>query len=417
MNENVKNKPVKQTTNDVAIMTANHAAACAAKLAEVQVISAYPITPQSPVVEKLMEYVDSGEMKAEFVTVESEHSAITVCIAASAVGARVFTASCANGLALMHEMLHWAAGTRLPIVMAIPNRAVAAPWNILNDQQDSISQRDTGWMQIYCRNNQEVMDTVIQAFKIAEEVYIPIMVCYDGYVLSHTLMPVDVPDAEKVKSFLPEYVPHTVLDPQNPQNINPVTLADPRINAEGTLCHGYYEIRYLLQEAHTRAIDVTKKVGSEFGKLFGREYGIIDTYRCDNAKLIALSMGSVASEAMDAVDMLRDEGYEIGVMHLRLYRPFPAAEIAEAIRSIGCKGLAVMEKNTSYGYEGVLCSDTKAALFDHNVEVFAHSYVMGLGGRDVKVQDIIEALKKSYEYLDKPRHEQFKTQEWINCKI
>ncbi len=248
------------------IMTANQAAAHAAKLSGVQVVSAYPITPQSTVVETLMEFIHKGTLDAQFVTVESEHSAITVCISASAVGARVFTASCANGLALMHEQLHWAAGTRLPIVMAITNRAVAAPWNILNDQQDSISQRDTGWIQIYCRNNQEVMDTVIQAYRIAETVMLPVMVCYDGYVLSHTLMPVEIPDAESVKDFLPSYIPHTILDPENPKNINPVTLADPRENANGVLCHGYYELRYLMQEAELESSEVKKGVGKEIGR-------------------------------------------------------------------------------------------------------------------------------------------------------
>jgi pyruvate ferredoxin oxidoreductase alpha subunit len=416
------NAPRKEAgTNDskavTQIMTANDAAANGARLAEVQVISAYPITPQSPVVEKLLAFVASGELKAECVTVESEHSALTVCISASAVGARVFTASCANGLALMHELLHWAAGSRLPIVMAIPNRAVAAPWNILNDQQDSISQRDTGWMQIYCRNAQEVLDSIIQAYRIAETVMAPIMVCYDGYILSHTLMPVSVPDARLVRSFLPSYLPHTVLDPDNPRNINPVTLADPRKNADGVLCHGYFELRQLLQESLLSAVSVIEEIGIEYGKAFGREYGILDTYRSDGADLMLISMGSLASEAMDAVDNLRDEGIRVGVLNMRLYRPFPAARVAAAIRESGCRGVTVMEKDVSYGYEGALCSDLKAALFDYRVDVFTHSYIMGLGGRDVNVADIIAGLRKSYSYLDKPREEQRKDQEWLTSRL
>ncbi len=401
----------------IQIMTANHAAAHGARLAGVQVVSAYPITPQTQIVEKLIEFISTGELKAECVTVESEHSAITVCISASAVGARVFTASCANGLALMHEQLHWAAGTRLPIVMAIPNRAVAAPWNILNDQQDSISQRDTGWMQIYCRNAQEVLDTIIQAYRIAETVFAPIMVCYDGYVLSHTIMPVAIPDKRLVNDFLPPYRPHTVLDPDRPVNINPVTLADPRNNADGVLCHGYYEFRQLLQEALLSAASVVEGVGAEFGRTFGRYYGILDAYRCEDAALVLVSMGSLASEAMDAVDDLRKEGFSVGVLNLRLYRPFPAAMAADAIRSTGCRGVAVMEKDVSYGYEGALCSDLKAALFDHRVDVFAHSYIMGLGGRDVNAEDIAIGLKKSYTFLDKPKDEQRKDQEWLNSRL
>jgi len=401
----------------VLIMTGNHAAAYAVKLCDVQVVSAYPITPQSPVVEKLMEFVEKGEMKAEYVAVESEHSAITVCISASVVGARVFTASCANGLALMHEMLHWAAGTRLPIVMAIPNRAVAAPWNILNDQQDSISQRDTGWMQIYCRNNQEILDTVIQAYRIAETVMAPVMVCYDGYVLSHTLMPVNLPDEKLVREYLPPYRPHTVLDPKSPRNINPVTLADPRMNAEGVLCHGYMELRSLLQKSLLESVSVVAEAGREFGRIFGREYGIYDSYRTDDADLLMVSIGSLASEAMDAVDGMRAAGMKVGVMHLRLYRPFPAEVVAKAVRETGCRGVAVLEKNVSYGYEGAVCSDLKAALFDYGVDVFAHSYILGLGGRNVSVSDIEEALKRSYGYLEKKGPDRMKGQEWINCQV
>ncbi len=399
------------------IITANYAAAWGALLCDVQVVSAYPITPQSPVVEKLLEFIEAGDMKCEYVTVESEHSAITVCISASAVGARVFTASCANGLALMHEQLHWAAGSRLPIVMAIPNRAVAAPWSILNDQQDSISQRDTGWMQIYCRNGQEVLDTVIQAYRIAETVMAPVMVCYDGYVLSHTMMPVLIPDIEVVRSFLPPYRPHIVLDPDRPMNVNPVTLADPRKNADGVLCHGYYELRQLMQESLLDGVRVVEETGIEFGKAFGREYGLLDTYRCEDAELCIVSMGSIASEAMDAVDRLRDEGLKTGVLHVRLYRPFPARAVAEAIRAIGCKGLVVVEKNVSYGYEGALASDLKAALFDYQVPVFAHSYICGLGGRDVNVGDIIRAVKNSMPYLGFPAERRQRDQEWINSRL
>ena len=417
MSDKIKQETESFINADTMIMTANHAAAHAARLSGVQVVSAYPITPQSTVVEKLMEFIHKGDLEAEFVTVESEHSAITVCISASAVGARVFTASCANGLALMHEQLHWAAGTRLPIVMAITNRAMAAPWNILNDQQDSISQRDTGWMQIYCRNNQEVMDTIIQGYRIAEKVSIPIMVCYDGYVLSHTLMPVEIPQQDTVNKYLPPYKPHTVLEPGNPLNINPVTLADPRENADGVLCHGYMELRYLLQEAHFEAIDAVEEAGKDFGRMFGREYGIYDTYKCDDADLVMVSMGSAASEAMDSVDVLREEGLRVGVLHVRLYRPFPAEILANAIKQTGCRGVAVLEKDVSYGYEGALCTDLKAALFDFRVNIFTHSYIMGLGGRDVKAFEIAQALRKSYEYLEKPEPEQYKAQEWINCQI
>lgn len=399
------------------IMTANYAAAYAVKLAGVQVVSAYPITPQSPVVEKLMEFIQKGEFSAEFVTVESEHSAITVCISASSVGARVFTASCANGLALMHEMLHWAAGSRLPIVMAIPNRAMAAPWSILNDQQDSISQRDTGWMQLYCRTAQEVFDTVIQAYKIAEQVLLPIMVCYDGFTLSHTMMPVEITTAQKVKAYLPDYVPHTILDPENSMNINPVTLADPRMDANGVMRPGYMDIRHKMQTAHLESFDVIESAGKEFGELFGRSYGIYDEYKCAGADIVVVTMGSLAGEVMDAVDLLEEEGIRAGVIHLRVYRPFPARIISEALKNTGCKGVAIMEKDVSYGYEGALASDLKAALFDFGADLFAHSYIMGLGGRDVNATDVKNSIMKSHSCISKPKNDRYRPQEWVNLKI
>src|SRR4030042_1302305 len=262
----------KSSKVDIRLRDGNQAAAEGAKLSRVQVIAAYPITPQTPLTEALSEFVETGDLKAEYIAVESEHSAMTVCTSASLVGARTFTATSAHGLAYMHEMLHGAAGARLPVVLACVNRAIGAPWNILNDQQDSISQRDTGWIQMYARNNQEILDSMIQAYKIAEAVYVPAMVCFDGYVLSHTEMPVEIPSQEEVDKFLPPYKPHTILDPANPKNYNLVTLADPRVNAEGVLCHGYMELRYLLQEALQNSAETITKVGRDFGKLFGRDY-------------------------------------------------------------------------------------------------------------------------------------------------
>jgi pyruvate/2-oxoacid:ferredoxin oxidoreductase alpha subunit len=222
-----------QRKSDIHILDGNQAAAVAAKMSRVQVVAAYPITPQTPLTEQLSQYVEDGRLKAEYVAVESEHSAMAVCTSASIVGARTFTATSSHGLAYMHEMLHWAAGARLPIVMACVNRAIGAPWNVLNDQQDSISQRDTGWIQIYCRNNQEILDTIIQAYRIAESVYVPVMVCYDGYILSHTEMPVELPDQADVDRYLPPYKPHTTLDPANPKNYNLVTFANPRAGVDG----------------------------------------------------------------------------------------------------------------------------------------------------------------------------------------
>lgn len=252
------------------IENGNVAAAMGIKLCRANVIAAYPITPQTPLTERLSEYVDAGEMKAEYIPVESEHSALAVCIAAASAGARVSTATSANGLLYMHEQVQWASGARLPIVMCVVNRAVGAPWNIWNDQQDSISQRDTGWIQMYCADHQQIIDTVIKAYWIAEKVGIPIMVCYDGYILSHTYMPFDLPDQEQVDRFLPPFQPDYALDPEKPANLNTVTLPDVRVDVRGELAHGYMEIRYLLQEDLRKTLVFAAEAEKRFVDVFGR---------------------------------------------------------------------------------------------------------------------------------------------------
>jgi len=376
------------------ILDGNHAAAQGAKLSRVQVIAAYPITPQSPVTEKLSEFVEGRELDAQYIAVESEHSALAVCTSASMVGARTFTATSSHGLAYMHEMLHWAAGARLPVVLACVNRAIGAPWNVLNDQQDSISQRDTGWIQIYARNNQEIIDSIIQAYKIAESVYVPVMVCYDGYVLSHTEMPVDVPSQEDVDRFLPPYKPHTILDPANPKNYNLVTLANPRVNTEGVLCHGYMELRYLLQEALQNSRETIIRVGHEFGELFGRSYAnMLWENRLDDADIVIVAMGSLAMEAIVAADMLREAGHKVGVLGLRVFRPFPKADVIKALKK--SRVVVIFDKNISYGLEGATCSEIKSALYGSSVRAVIRNFIVGLGGRDVKARELVDAVNKS----------------------
>ncbi len=387
------NKKIAKKSN-IRILDGNQAAALGAKLSRVQVIAAYPITPQSPVTEKLSEFVERGELDAQYIAVESEHSALAVCVSASMVGARTFTATSAHGLAYMHEMLHWAAGARLPLVMACVNRAMGAPWNILNDQQDSISQRDTGWIQIYARNNQEIIDSVIQAYKIAESIYVPVMVCYDGFILSHTEMPVDIPAQEDVDKFLPPYKPHTVLDPANPRNYNLVTLANPRVNSEGVLCHGYMELRYLLQEALQNSKETMIKVGQEFGQLFGRNYAnMCWEHRLDDADVVIVAMGSLAMEATVAADMLRKAGHKVGVLGLRVFRPFPKTEVVKVLKN-SCL-VVVFDKNISYGLEGATCSEIKAALYGSPVRAAIRNFIVGLGGRDIKARELVDAVNRS----------------------
>ena len=396
------------------MLDGNRAAAIGAKLCRVQVVAAYPITPQTPVTEALSEFVEKGELPAQYITVESEHSALAVCSSASLVGARTFTATSAHGLAYMHEMLHWVAGTRLPVVLACVNRAMGAPWNVLNDQQDSISQRDTGWIQMYARNNQEILDSVIQAYKIAEKTYLPVMVCYDGYILSHTEMPVEVPSQDTVDKYLPPYKPHTILEPGNPKNYNLVTLANPRKNAEGVLCHGYMEIRYLLQEALQESRGAISAAGREFGELFGRSYAsLLWEHRMQDAEIAIVAMGSLALEAVVAADALREQGTKAGVLGLRVFRPFPGRDITEALRR--CRLAVVFDKNVSYGNEGATCNEIKAALYGSGASTAVSNFIVGLGGRDVKARDLGDAVKRSLSSLDKgaPSHEYA---EWI-CEI
>jgi pyruvate/2-oxoacid:ferredoxin oxidoreductase alpha subunit len=379
------------------ILTGTQAAALAAKLCRVQVIAAYPITPQSKIPEVLSEYVERGELKAEFVRVESEHTAMGVCISASLVGARVFTATAANGLAYMHEQLHWAAGARLPIVMPVTNRGLGAPWTILNDMQDTIAQRDTGWMQFYCMNNQEVLDQTIIAYKVAEQLLIPTMVCFDGFRLSHTMMPVEIPSQEQVDAFLPPYEPLYRLSPDNPVNINPVVMTDPIPGPDGKLCPSYMGFRHRLQESFEAALPVISEVAGGFGKAFGRSYeDPLYRYRAEDADFLFVTMGSLSSEASETVDHLREQGVRAGVIGVRVFRPFPVKQIAGAVA--GSKSIAVVEKAISYGYEGALATELKAALYSLNGHRPSLSnFIVGLGGKDVKPSDLEEAYKDALE--------------------
>jgi len=399
--------------SNVQIMTGNQAAAIGVKLCHVQVVSAYPITPQTSLTESLSQAIEGGELKAEYIRVESEHSALTVCIAASSVGARVFTSTSSHGLLYMHEQLHWAAGSRLPIVLCCVNRGVGAPWSIFNDQQDAIAQRDTGWIQIYCRDNQEIIDTVIQAYRIAEAIYVPVMVCYDGFVLSHTMMPVDVPDAAAVSDFLPPYKPHTILSPEDPRNINPVIFPWRRLDAEGVLCDGYMELRYKLQKALVGARDTIVSVSDAYAGIFGRNHGgMLWTYRMDDAEIVLCSMGSLATEATMAADTLREQGLPAGVVGIRVFRPFPREEVREVFRR--AKAIIVFEKDISYGYEGALCSDLTAAFYRSDVNAPIHNVIAGLGGRDVKARELAEAVSDALGIFKAGQGDE-KRQTWLNC--
>lgn len=389
----------------VIIDTGNHVAGYAAKAARVKVIAAYPITPQSPVVEQIAQFVEKGEMDAEYIRVESEHSAMAACIGAEAAGARAFTATSAHGLALMHEMLHWAAGARLPIVMAVVNRAMGAPWSIWSDFSDSLPQRDTGWLQFYCASNQEIFDTIIQAYKICEDrrVLLPAMVCFEGFILSHTSMPVKIPDQEEIDDFLPPYSPAWVMDVNNPITHSGLVFPE-----------WYMEFRYKIQEAMNNAKELIPQIDREYGKRFGSSHGgHIERHRCEDAEIILLSMGTIGSEAKIAVDNLREQGYKVGSARLRVFRPFPKEEIQKLGENV--QMMAVIDRHVSFGMEGHLFTETKASLYEEVDPPKIAGFVAGLGGRDVTYKDIEHIATKCHQLLRSGKIGR-KT-EWINLKV
>ncbi len=390
----------KDTLNKrIKILTGNHAASYAYKQARVGVVAAYPITPQSPVVEKVSEYIRDGKLKAKFLLVESEHSAAAACCAASATGSRVGTATSAHGLLLMYELLPWASGTRLPIVINLATRACGAPWSVWDDHSDFITIRDVGWIQFMCEDNQEIYDTNFQAFKIAEDprVYIPTIVAYDGYILSHTSMPLQVEAQEDIDAFLPPLVHHINLsDISNVKGVGPVTTPNTIIRPEGT-APGYFEFRYALQKSLENSIDVIIEVHDEYAKKFGRSYGnaLFKTYMTDDADTIIFAMGSVSAQARGAIDKLRDEGLKIGLVSLRLFRPFPIKYLREFFKDK--KNIVVFDRDIGYGYEGVLCYELKAALYGLKDAPYIKGYIVGLGGRDIKNEHLIDGVHKALE--------------------
>ncbi|MFN4132774.1 MAG: pyruvate synthase subunit PorA [Candidatus Hadarchaeales archaeon] len=364
------------------MLDGNEAAAVAAKLARVKVVSAYPITPQTTVVEKLAEFIANGELDAEFIKVESEHSAMSACIGAAATGVRTFTATSSQGLMLMSEMLFVAAGMRLPIVMTNANRALSAPLNIWCDQQDSMAVRDSGWIQLYCENNQEILDTTLQAFRIAEEVMLPVMVCYDGYILSHTAEPVDVPEQSSVDEFLPlRTYPHP-LDPEKPVTLGPVGVPE-----------YYTEIRYTLQGEMLNAKKVVKTAGREFKKKFGRKSETIECYRTEDAEVVLVTLGALAGSLREIVEKYRKRGARVGMVKMKLFRPFPAEEILKALD--GVKGVGVLEKDISLGFAGALFLDIAAALAGTRKPPVLMNFICGLGGRDVTELQLATAIKET----------------------
>jgi pyruvate ferredoxin oxidoreductase alpha subunit len=384
------------------VLEGNEAAALAAKLCRAQVIPAYPITPSTHFPEKISKYIANGELQAQFILVESEHSAMSACIAASATGARTCTATSSQGLALMHELLFIASGMRLPIVMPVGNRAFSSPINIWCDHQDSISQRDSGWMQFYCENNQEVLDLMVMAFRIAEDtrVLLPAMICLDAFVLTHTSEVVEVSEQSEVDGFLPQYKPVLILDPKDPKTF-------------GSFCSPdyYTEFKYKVEEAMEKASKVIDEIFAEFKIKFGREYKKIKSYRCEDAEIILITLGAISGTARIAVNKLREKGERVGVASLTVYRPFPSRELLEVAKN--AKLLAVLDRNISVGATGALYQDISACFINHSNKPIILNYILGLGGRDIVVKDFDCIVEKSKIAL---KSGECKIPEWIGLR-
>jgi pyruvate/2-oxoacid:ferredoxin oxidoreductase alpha subunit len=360
------------------VMEGSHAVSEAVRLARVQVVSAYPITPQTHIVEILSDYCATGKMNAKFLRVESEHSCMAALIGAQSAGVRTFTATSGQGLALMHELLHWAAGARLPIVMAEVNRALAPGWNIWVDQTDTLAQRDTGWIQLYCEDSQEVVDTTLLAYRLAESVALPVMVVLDAFFLSHTYEPVDVPEQEQVDRFLPPYEARIQLDIKNPCSFGP--LVPPAV---------YMEMRHDMAAAMETALKNFARIEDEYSGIFGRRYGAVEAVACDDAEIIFVTSGTITSTARLVLESLRGRGEKLGILKIKLFRPFPVQEIRTALMK--AKKIAVIDRNFSFGASGIFAQEVRAALCNAPAHPPVFGYIAGIGGRDV-TPEVLEQI-------------------------
>ncbi len=364
--------------SETVIITGNHAVSYGAWSSRVRFVAAYPITPQTTIVEMLSDFVNTGKMKAEFMTVESEHSAAAAVMGAESTGVRSFTATSSHGLLYMSEVVHWIARSRLPVVMVVVNRAIAPPWSIWTELLDTMTHRDAGWIQVYVSNNQEAYDMVIQSYRLSEmkRVSMPTMICMDGFILSHTFAPVTVHTPEETDEFLPSYSPLWKIDPENPFSLGNMATPD-----------YYYEFSYLMHEAHENAKKLFNNVDKEFERFSGRSHGgKVHGYMLDDSESVILAMGTLSEEVMVAIDNLRKRGEKVGALKVRLFRPFPAEEISKALED---KEFAlILDRSLSYGYEGQLATETKAALHTSGIETPVINMITGLGGRDVTYKEI-----------------------------
>lgn len=365
-------------SRETRIVTGNYSAAWGAKLCRPELIAAYPITPQTLIVEHLADFVNEGSLDAEYMRVESEHSAMSACIAAEGAGVRTFTATSSQGLALMHETLYVASGVHLPVVMAVVNRSLSSPLGIWAEHNDTMPERDAGWLQMYVENNQEILDMIIQAYSIAEhrEVRLPLMVCLDGFILSHTMEPVELPNQSEVDEFLPAYDSSFAhMSPEDPMIVGTASPPD-----------YIMESRYQTDASMLNARRIIAEVDASFAKRFGRSYhGLLEEYMTEDAETVLVTLGTITSTARDVVNELRSQGQRVGLVKLRFFRPFPVEELRSLSSRTGAIGFC--DRAVSYGHGGPTYIEGKSALYGHsNIPIL--SFLTGLGGRDVTRDDI-----------------------------
>ncbi|MCS7127801.1 MAG: pyruvate ferredoxin oxidoreductase [Sulfolobales archaeon] len=372
-------------------LTGNYAVALAVKMARVDVVAAYPITPQTTIVEKLAEYIDGGELDAIMIRVESEHSALAAAYGSALAGARAFTATSSHGLLYMYEWVNWVSRARVPLVMAIVTRTIGPPWNIWTDHSDYYEQRDTGWIQGFAMDSQEVFDMTLQAFKISEDprVYLPVMIGLDAFILSHTSMPVEVPEQELVDEWLGARTQGFIID--GSEALIHGALSSPEYTEEFIKDMG---------KAMEEAVEVIREVDYSFGRTFGRSYGgLVELYKCSDAKYHLVLMGAWAGDAMEAVDTLREQGYSIGVVRVRYTRPFPGEELYKALSS--SKGVIVVERGVSFGSMGPMFLDIAGNMLKYSRKLpYMRNVIAGVGGVNVTYKDFEYIAKETIDYIE-----------------
>lgn len=380
----------------------NHAIAEGVRLAGAEVVAAYPITPQTPMVEKVADFINEGKLDAKYIAVESEHSALTAVVGASLMGTRTFTASAGAGLALAHEIVGVAAGNRVPLVMGIANRSLPSPWSLEADHSDSMAEKDMGWIQLYAGNCQEALDYTLLGYRIAEEVRLPVMVCIDGFYLTHTTEVVELPEQEEVDRFLPKFEKGDIyLDPKNPMTINQLNSAET-----------FTELKYSHNKALNSVIDVFDQVSEEFKKIFGRRHELTTDYNCEDADMVIVTLGSSSGTVRKVARELTRPGMKVGALQVSSFRPFPKKEVLEKLKST--KAIAVIDRSWSLGTDGPLAQEIKSVLYNSGANIPVYNFVAGLGGRDLREKTIKKVIDKTQVLNDNDEKPLYPI--WIDVK-